>query len=475
MISEVQDHLFRLPPTPYKQLLDAIVNDGQSQGKSNVLKERLKEIHNISIKDVTSKSDQTLKSRAVQHKIQNYCGAVFRVEPALEKKRHRELLNEALTSARAKWEKNGNAKKAKKAKRGESAKTEGVPPPSKRSKKGGAARGKDHDIPGEDQGKKKKTKKKDKTEDKKSSQTGDKESSQLLQPNIPQGQSETDVVIGLQTTSHNLGRGSMLLKPSYLEHGHKYIGSQESGWTQLVPQDLKRPFVSRASTFVGKYEKLLDEKTKGEDAEPDDAMAVLGTLSKQPVGEAWEVICSRKVATKLISNYPRSNQRQEQSINNFPVSVENAPRTLRITIPPRLDDIWMLQTNNHICGILECHCSTHRVGETSCGSHLQKNDVIFLCGSNMKLQGGLVYYVPAYKVSEGRHLGCNVGYVKALFNEVQFVANRTAQVTKVHAKGSNSKDASGDRWIHEVGGIARISFLDRGLIHQAGAMMVRGP
>jgi hypothetical protein len=71
-----------------------------------------------------------------------------------------------------------------------------------------------------------------------------------------------------------------------------------------------------------------------------------------------------------------------------------------------------------------------------------------------------VYYIGVNRVEKGMVKRCRVGVVKCLFNQTQYFCNRVAQVTSVNLKGEGP-----DHWVTKVGGVAEISFVDRGYIH----------
>ncbi len=147
-----------------------------------------------------------------------------------------------------------------------------------------------------------------------------------------------------------------------------------------------------------------------------------------------------------------------------PRSLDGSPYMLINMNPPQLDRLANEgQFKNQICGINlkrdNCFCDDHPSG---CGKSLKKNDVIFLKGTDVHLVSGYVYYVGAYRLTNGVDTKCKVGVVKAMYNETENVINRIAQVTDVCI--TSAKKTS---WINKVGGVAKITYIDRGLVHQS--------
>jgi len=92
----------------------------------------------------------------------------------------------------------------------------------------------------------------------------------------------------------------------------------------------------------------------------------------------------------------------------------------------------------------------------SCGKYLTPGDVLFLDGTDCHLVGGMIWYVGAYKVIKGEPT-CKVGVCKGLFNELELITNRVAQVCSILKKRDNHDDVQ-----DKVHGSAEIIFIDCG-------------
>ena len=90
------------------------------------------------------------------------------------------------------------------------------------------------------------------------------------------------------------------------------------------------------------------------------------------------------------------------------------------------------------------------------------NDVVFVNGRDCTLIDRHIYYIGVNRVERNVVKICRVGVLKCLGHQVQYFANRMAQVTSVKMKAGSAKE---DAWISNVGGVAEIGFLDTSLGH----------
>ena len=154
--------------------------------------------------------------------------------------------------------------------------------------------------------------------------------------------------------------------------------------------------------------------------------------------------------------------------NVFPTDPTYNVRSLVNLQMPELDKMdHEVQAGNHICGVAYPTCYRKKCtgGGKSCSQVLEKNDLVYLNGADTHNICVGLYAVAAYKVTKGTELGCRVGYVKAMFNQLHLITNRMAQVSSVVKKGRNGKQG---KWVRDVGGIAEIFYVDRGLVQNRG-------
>ena len=194
-------------------------------------------------------------------------------------------------------------------------------------------------------------------------------------------------------------------------------------------------------------------------------LGIINARNWHTVSTAKKRVSFRKnQAVPLKSSASKENKsRPKFGFNMFPEgSARDAPRSLcNLRLPDFSKNIDTgMQTGNHICGIEQewtspkknnqkhSSCQTYHdpKDKTTCsGSILSVDDVVYLNGADCHLMGGIVYCVGAYLV-KGGVLTCRVGYVKALWREVEYITNRTCQVTAVIRSKANKK---GDDWVYE--------------------------
>lgn len=217
------------------------------------------------------------------------------------------------------------------------------------------------------------------------------------------------------------------------------VHDPEESSTRTTVSTADKYVTPRKGTSVDSWIKLMGHTVK-EATIQDIESAIGANVASPPNGHEWKTICDPKAAEYLLRYYQknRSSMPTATLFNQFPLSIENAPSTLCVTSNLCLDSIGDKQYSNHICGIenTKCECPKAKQGKY-CEKNLREDDVVYLCGTNMELVAGVMYYVPAYKISKGCMIGCKVDYVKAMFNQVEFVTNRMAKVPCIERQGKH--------------------------------------
>lgn len=129
-------------------------------------------------------------------------------------------------------------------------------------------------------------------------------------------------------------------------------------------------------------------------------------------------------------------------------------------------------TKNVLCGTNKKDwVPRHHLEGINCVPALQVNDVVFINGHDIHLVNDWIYFVGAYKMSEGLWT-CKVGYLKCLPGYLAQVINRCAMVTQLKPSGKNGE--VGGNLVKTVNGMAYISFLDYGPVHKQSHMVRDG-
>ena len=98
-------------------------------------------------------------------------------------------------------------------------------------------------------------------------------------------------------------------------------------------------------------------------------------------------------------------------------------------------------------------CAVHNI----CGKFLRVGDYCMVDGRDTYHRSKGVMYVGVYVLLPGFVLGCKVGSVRTMFNDVQSVTNRIGYVKYVATKAFHEKD-----FYTKVGGYAHLVFIDQG-------------
>lgn len=154
-------------------------------------------------------------------------------------------------------------------------------------------------------------------------------------------------------------------------------------------------------------------------------------------------------------------------MDGYPMSILHAPPNLMIAREPDLSLIKGASCfTGVVCGLTvhnpKLKCGKRHKKGVACGENLKVNDVVFVNGRDCTLIDRHIYYIGVNRVERNVVKICRVGVLKCLGHQVQYFANRMAQVTSVKMKAGSAKE---DAWISNVGGVAEIGFLDTSLGH----------
>jgi hypothetical protein len=205
-----------------------------------------------------------------------------------------------------------------------------------------------------------------------------------------------------------------------------------------------------------------------------DSCAMLGALVGGPPSYSrWLHVKGKRQAQQMRNKYQIDTskleglEKPEPVMDSFATDIHRAPKKLVVLSPADVNLVAAAKCfTGIVCGLTHvqdrvlCGKAGHK--KKPCGADLRVNEVVFVNGRDCTLVNHHIYYLGVNRVEMGEVKACRVGVLKCLFNQVQYFANRMAQVTLVYGKGRGEK---GDAWVGLVGGAAEISFLDRGLAH----------
>ena len=107
-----------------------------------------------------------------------------------------------------------------------------------------------------------------------------------------------------------------------------------------------------------------------------------------------------------------------------------------------------------------CSCSSHPAG---CGPHLELGQDVLVYGPNIRHLVGGVYRIGCHVLLPGRRIGCKVGYVRVMYEQLHLFVNRVGTVTYIAPEPSTKRGGKAyDALYKECVGYCHLSFFQEG-------------